>query len=415
VTGLGFHPGQPGKRAASVSRALTPTLTLAVIVDMLPALLVSPFLPAIANDLATDPALVGQVAAAATLLATAIGFVAGALADRHGRRRMLEAGLCSTLIGSAAGLAPSYLVFMLFSLVAALGRATVMPVAQAVGSIAYPEDGPRRRVLTWTSAGVPLASIAGVPLLTALGGLTDWRVAFLVLAILAAVALVLVRWIVPQDGPWSSDLGSLRASLNACWQQVHHPVHRRLHAASFVNNASIWSIITYLGLFYVERYGFALEEVAWVFLVGGLALFLGAILAGQALRWGSPRAVLVVTRIVGGVLPGLGLIFVVPAPVAAVLLAVGLLALGIGGVVTADVIAMNAPDGPASVMTVNGSALSLGLALGAALGGLALSQGGYAALGGVSLVFGLLSPAIVLGLRTDGASAQPETDGQIHG
>lgn len=336
--------------------ALTPVLTLAVVVDMLLALLISPFLPAIASDLNTDPPLVGQVPAAATVLATAIGLVAGGLADQHGRRRMLEAGLWSVLIGSvAAGLAPTFLVFLVLSLVAALGRATVMPVAQAAGSVAYPEESPRRRMLTWTSAGVPIASVVGVPLLTALGGITHWRVSFLVLAVLAIVTGLLVRWAVPADGRWSASLASqglasLRQTLADCWQQARHPLQRRLHAASFASNASVWSYVTYLGLFYVERYGYEIQDVAVVFLVGGLALFLGAILAGQALRWGSPGRVLVVTRMIGGTLP------------------------------------------------------ALGLALGAALGGLAISLGGYAALGGVALGFGLLTAALVIRLPTSSAA-----------
>src|SRR5436305_1170082 len=91
--------------APAASWSITSILSLAVIPDILLALLVSPFRPAIAHDLDVDRALIGQVPAVATLLATAIGFVGGALADRYGCRHMLEVALCSDVIGSvAAGL-----------------------------------------------------------------------------------------------------------------------------------------------------------------------------------------------------------------------------------------------------------------------------------------------------------------------
>jgi MFS family permease len=96
--------------------------------------------------------LVGQAPAAVTLLATVLGLVAGPLAERHTCRVVLEAGLLSVLISAlATGLAPAYPAFLGLALVGALGRAMVLPVAQAIGSTACAEEGARRQVLALTS------------------------------------------------------------------------------------------------------------------------------------------------------------------------------------------------------------------------------------------------------------------------
>jgi predicted MFS family arabinose efflux permease len=72
-----------------------------------------------------------------------------------------------------------------------------------------------------------------------------------------------------------------------------------------------------------------------------------------------------------------------------------MLMVGVSVVLGADLLAAETPAARATTQTLNGSALSLGLALGAALGGLALSLGGYPAIGLCALGFTLAAAWLV--------------------
>jgi MFS transporter, DHA1 family, inner membrane transport protein len=74
---------------------------------------------------------------------------------------------------------------------------------------------------------------------------------------------------------------------------------------------------------------------------------------------------------------------------------VGLIANGASNVATVVLLTHAAPTARATTLTVNGSAMSLGSALGGALGGLLLATGGYGLVGIGTLVLGISSAVIV--------------------
>ena len=132
--------------AASLSSArwLVPSLTLAVFVNAVSGYALMPFLPTVADELGVSVALLGQVPAS-MLLAALLGLVIGPLADRYGYRRTLLLGLLAVLASSlGTGLAPTFLLLLLVTVVGAIGRATVLPVAQAIVATQYTEDTVRR-------------------------------------------------------------------------------------------------------------------------------------------------------------------------------------------------------------------------------------------------------------------------------
>ncbi len=88
-----------------------------------------------------------------------------------------------------------------------------------------------------------------------------------------------------------------------------------------------------------------------------------------------------------------------PAPVAVALMAAGWLMHGLIMVSTVVLLVGQSPAGRATTLTLYASAMNLGVALGAALGGLALARGGYVALGLCTLALPLVSAVLVWGCR----------------
>src|SRR5260370_23920054 len=92
----------------------------------------------------------------------------------------------------ATGLAMTLPVLVLAGVVGAVGRAGIMPVAQAVAATFFVDDTGRHRAVSRIQNGGPLAATLGVPLLTTIAVAVQWRGAFIVLAGLAfATALIL--------------------------------------------------------------------------------------------------------------------------------------------------------------------------------------------------------------------------------
>jgi predicted MFS family arabinose efflux permease len=168
-------------------------LTLAAFVNHLNLIAWNPFLPSIAEAHGVAVALLGQVPALMLLLSASLGLVIGPLADRYGYRRSLLNCLLAVVASSlATALATTLPVLILAGVVGAIGRAGIMPVAQAVAATFFVDDTGRRRAISRIQSGGPLAATLGVPLLTTIAVAVQWRGTFIVLAGLAfATALIL--------------------------------------------------------------------------------------------------------------------------------------------------------------------------------------------------------------------------------
>ncbi len=150
-----------------------------------------PAFPAMARDLAAEPAAI-QRSLAAFLLGLALGQVAvGPLADRFGRRVPLFFGLALFALASAGcALAASAEALTALRVVQALGGCAGMVVARAVVRDLCDERGAVRMMamLMLVMGAAPiLAPLLGAGLLAALG----WRAIFWALAIYGCAALLL--------------------------------------------------------------------------------------------------------------------------------------------------------------------------------------------------------------------------------
>ena len=376
-------------------RWFVPTLTLAVFVNFLGALALGPFLPVVASELGVSVSLLGQVPALMMLLAALLGLVIGPLADRFGYRRTLLFGLLAVLVSNlATGLAPSFLILLLAALVGAIGRAAVLPVAQAIVGTRFADDAARRAALSQLQSGQSGAAILGIPMLTTIAALLQWRAAFFALAALALLmSLALARLLAPEAPPAVGPM-RLRSMLAPYGPLVRDRPSLALILADWLGNAGLWVVLAYLGAYYVQRHGFTTQQVGWAYLVGGLGVLAGQLLAGGRLgAW--PRPLVIGGRIVAGCLMGAALLLPFPSLVTVTVLTVGMLANGASNVGAVSLLSAVAPTERATALALNGSAVSLGAALGGAVGGLLLAVGGYSTLGWGSFGLALVAAVVV--------------------
>src|SRR5439155_5207632 len=132
------------------------------------------------------------------------------LADSYGYRAALLVCLLTVATSSlATALAVDMPVLVLAAVLGAVGRAAVMPVAQAIVAICYAGDTPRRRAISRIQSGSPLAATLGIPLLTVIAAALQWRGAFVVVSGLA-LAIALVLWAIFRQDEATAGDGQVR-------------------------------------------------------------------------------------------------------------------------------------------------------------------------------------------------------------
>jgi MFS transporter, DHA1 family, inner membrane transport protein len=383
---------EPGARGGELW--LLVGLCVAPAVQQLSYFALSPFLSTVAAELGTSIALLGQIPALMTLLAAPVAVVIGPLADRLGYRPLLLAAMAAVVLSSlGTALAQTYTVLLAVGLVGALARATANPIAQAVAGTRFTGDR-RRRAIGWIQAGVSGAAIVGIPALTTIEGMLGWRAAFVALALLAGATALLLALALPAERS-AGEAPRLGAVVVSLLVVLRDRPTAGLVSASLLRTAGIWLFYTYMGAFFVERYGFTTQQVGWTYTVVGLALFSGAMIAGGRIGGIGPRPFVIATSALMGF--ALAAVLLLPVGPAA---AIGLLILNCvlgssGSVVGTLLLVGETPGGRATTLTLNQAGLSLGTALGSSLGGLLIALGGYGALGVGVPALGLASAALV--------------------
>ncbi|HEV2125565.1 MAG TPA: MFS transporter [Chloroflexota bacterium] len=390
------QPGSPLSPSAKHWRLASRLVTF---VGLLAASAPNPFLPVMVEDLHTSVVLLGQIIALSLFLAAGIGLLIGPLADRYGYRLLLLVGIFAAVV-TAVGVAMASTVatLLLAILVSAVTRAITQPVSTAIAGTRFAGEA-RRRAISWVVSALSAAPIIGISAMTTLASSLGWRAAFVALAILAAGVGVFTLAVVPRDESHADQplrLDTWRASFAPLLQ--HSPT-LALIGAYTLRFSSVTMLVTYLGAYLVQSFGLSTEQIGIVYMVVGLGFLLGSLAAGGRLGRAPLRPVVIVTSLL--LTCGMAGAFILPLSVAGAvgLITVAALAAGYGTVAISTLLMTESPAGRATTMTLTHAVISLGGAGGAALGGLLLEFGGYAAIGLSIPILGVVAASPVWGTR----------------
>lgn len=289
-------------------------------------------------------------------------------------RRWLLAGLLGVLIvgNLVSAVAPTFAVLMLSRMLIGFAHGVFWSTTPAVGvRLVKPQHAVR--AIAVVLGGISVASVIGVPLGTAIGQATDWRVAFLVIAGLGVVTLGAVLLLLPSMSPRNS--GSL-AAIPGLLRNGPFRIAILVTALAMMGH---YLAYTYLTPYLEQVVGIRPSMVSVLLLVFGGAGIAGNFLAGGAiarsLRWslfggvGLLAASLVVMALGGGRSPLVAIVMLVSWGLSYAALPVCLQTWVLRS-------APHATDAASSlyVAVFNGS-----IALGALTGGVAVESAGIAA------------------------------------
>jgi MFS family permease len=172
-------------------------------------------LPRLRADFSADLASVQWVLNAYVLALASLTLIGGALADAHGKARMLAVGcILFGLASAACALATSAVWLIAARAVQGIAAAIVAPASLALIGATYPRDERNRAVGIWAAASA--LTTAGAPVLG--GWLTDtfgWPSVFWINPPLALVAAGILLVFAPQDHRESRQFDVIGAAILA--------------------------------------------------------------------------------------------------------------------------------------------------------------------------------------------------------
>lgn len=326
-------------------------------------------LPEMAADL-------GVSIPAAGLLVTgyALGVVVGApviaLATASMPRKTVLIFLASLFVvgNFFCAIAPEYWTLMAARVVTAFGHGAFFGIGSVVAASLVPKNK-QASAMSLLFAGLTLANILGVPAGTALGEAFGWRSTFWVVVVLGIISVAAIAWLVPSGvAPATKDgiAGEVRVLRRGqVWLAM---------LISSLASASLFAVFTYIKPILTDVSGLAVSDVTWVLLLFGAGMTVGNVIGGKLADWKlMPTAI--------GALVAIILVHVFFAELAGIATA-AIVMVFLWGIVAFVIVpplqmrvVQTASDGPNLAATLNQGAFNLGNAVGAGLGGFALSAG----------------------------------------
>jgi predicted MFS family arabinose efflux permease len=356
------------------------------------AYVVSGVLPAVSAELDVSVTAAGQLTTAFALAYAVSAPVLATITARWERRRLLLISLLVAALGNAlSAVATTYPLLLGGRIIAALGAAAYTPAATLFATALRP-PAERGRAVAIVFGGLTVALALGVPLGSLLAGSIGYRGVFGVVAAVSLVTALVVRTQLPLMA------GSPPIPLRERFAVAADRRVLTLLAITVFGVVATMSVYIYVVPLLTVTTGLAGSTIGGLLLAYGLGAIVGNALGGRATdRFGSMPTLLVT---LGGFI-----VMIATLPLTATTAVGAALALFVWSVFTwsfnppvQNLLLELAPTG-GLVLSLNASAIYLGMGLAGVLGGAVIGTVGVLALPEVGAVLGLVVVGLMLSLR----------------
>lgn len=356
-------------------------------------------LPNLAADLL--PALYSSDPSAANaqagwlISAYALGVVVGAptiaaAAARWPRKQLLLVLLTAFTLGTlASALLPSFGWVLGARFVAALPHGAYFGIASLVAA-SLMGPGKRARGVALVLSGLTISNVIGVPAITWLGQIAGWRVAYIAVAAIFAITFVAVLISVPfQAGDRSA---TMRNELKAFGRaQVWFAL-----GIGAIGFGGLFAVYSYVAPLVTEVTGLSSGAVPLVLIVVGIGMTVGNFAGGWAADKSVRRSMYGFFAVMLIALLGLAITATTVVGLLVFIFLVGAAAAALSPTIQTRLMDV-ARDSQSIAAALNHSALNVGNALGALLGGVVIAAGfGYIAPVWIGLGLSLLGLIIAV-------------------
>jgi len=332
----------------------------------------------LARSMSVSVAVAGQLTTiGAIVLALGAPTLAAWVAGSD-RRRLLAFWLVWYGVGHLlCALAPNYAALAVLRTVSLLGAAVYTPQAgAAIGVMTRPEA--RSGAITFVFLGWALASVLGMPINAFVAETLGWRSAFTLVGLLSLIGAGWV-WFALPDGIRPAAMSA------ASWRVVlTHPVLMTVVGVTALAGAAQFTLFSYMAPYYRQVLGLSPGEMATLFLwFGAVGLASSVVVSRQIDRLGPARMVVLLLSLMACSYA------LWPLGTNGWLMALVLVPWALGGFGSQSSqharLSLLAPAFAPASMALNSSAIYVGQAIGAAMGGVLLVVSGYSMLNWAAL------------------------------
>ena len=344
-----------------------------------------------AVDLGVSTGVAGQLQTAYVLTSAVLGPMAAWALGRVDRRRVMILGLSAALLlHLACSQAPDFRTLLVLRGFAGLtGSIAGTAASVAAASLVSPER--RGSALAMVAGGMTLAFVVGIPMGSVVGAIFGWRATFFVAAGLAALALCGVILFLPKVPPPPKREGG-HVTVSALWP---------LYMTTFLAFAANMTLNLYIAPVVRVGAGVTGAGVSAFQAMIGVGSIAGLWLGGRAAdrdagkRWIQQGFLIQATAMSLHFAATHHALPAGPASAVLVALAIATAAMALFSITPVIQSRLLTMTGGAPVaLALNGSVIALGQALGATVGGAALTAWGVPAIPAAALAMSLTALAI---------------------
>ncbi|MCX5048454.1 MFS transporter [Streptomyces sp. NBC_00201] len=331
-------------------------------------------LPQVGRGLHVSEAAAGRLISGYAL-AVAVGAIALTAATAGLHRKAVLVGLVALFVAGnlLSAVAPGYEVMLLGRIVAALCHGSFFGIGSLVARRLVPPERASRAVATMF-AGLTVANVLGVPFGALVGERWGWRATFWAITAIGLAALIAIAVLVPS---WAGTTpAASRSDLRAQLRAFRSAQVWLTLAATALGYGGMFGAFSYIAYTLTRVTGFSDTDVAWLLVVYGTGLVAGNVAGGRGADRNRDLTLIVSLTGLTTTLTLFGLLADSAAASVILIFLLGLFGFAaVPGMITR---VTDEAGGVPLAASANVSASNIGNALGAWLGGLAISTGlGY--------------------------------------
>lgn len=324
-------------------------------------------LPNIARDLNVTVSDAGQLITGYALSVAIGGPIIVLATYKLPRKNLLILLMAIFIIGNGIGsFAPNYGSLMISRIVAALAHGSFFGIGSLfAANMVAPHK--RASAMALMFMGLTLSNIIGVPFGTFIGQLLGWKMTFVVISVLGLFTLIgIIKYVPNQE---ETQPISIKNELNVLkdlklWLTL---------GVTLFGFSSVFAYFTYISQILINVSNIEERWISFVLIIFGVGVTLGNIIGGRLADWNLNKTL----QIIFVIFP-IYIFLMYYIQNYSVLMVVGIFVFGLIGFSMSPSLQFKSTivsqDAPMLASTLNQSAFNIGNALGAAIGGVVVSQ-----------------------------------------
>ena len=354
---------------------------------------VAPLMPSLAKAFDVSTTQSGWLVSVYAIGYALTGLVSGPISDRGNRRIILTLGMVVFALATAAcAVSPGFWTMFTFRFITGGAAAVAAPQVWAmIPALVGPDQKRILRVMGYTTAGLSIAQVVGVPLGSLLA-IIDWRIIFPIIGLCSLVLTVVLWFQIPDIRPAAT------AQKVPYMTLLHAPQAITRFLSYLVYTLAFFTVFTYAPTWLEDGLGASKITVALVVLAGGIGNTIGSLFGVRLTGRMTPSRAIYLSATVMSI--AYLLLAISPPPIVVGLMFLPLFACG-GAMLSVRMLHLQQLDSTArgTISTLTSAVMYLGTTVAGLIGGPLLTlTDNFAAIGVTAF---LLSTVSALMIRPD--------------